>query len=383
MLMMMSSFEVFFLALVFWSVQVQCLMQIIVNRIALLMHDPAQTTRLRWGVFLLLLAVNVSVFCVWIPARLQISPGITHANDIWDRVEKGIFLVIDAALNLAFIFLVRSRLIAYGLTKYKVLFQFNLAMICISMSLDVMLIGLMSLSNNFVYTLFHPLAYLAKLHIEMNMAQLIAKVVKSSHELNSFESTLHHKPRGRLPYTVPKWPKDYDFPVVNLTEPDGSLVRDSSKWQSDFTEGHLIDYHHVDAKNIEPLYEFSFGLGYTKVEVGKEITVSKLNKGNLSELPDAKAKIEFGGNVDLFTELLQVEAEVSNTGKREGTTTVQLYMSFPESEVMEKASVKVLRGFERVTLAPGANAKGANPGERINGRFTSKLRGPGGRAGSG
>ncbi|RXG44925.1 hypothetical protein VDGE_20887 [Verticillium dahliae] len=345
MLMMMSSFEVFFLALVFWSVQVQCLMQIIVNRIALLMHDPAQTTRLRWGVFLLLLAVNVSVFCVWIPARLQISPGITHANDIWDRVEKGIFLVIDAALNLAFIFLVRSRLIAYGLTKYKVLFQFNLAMICISMSLDVMLIGL-------IYTLFHPLAYLAKLHIEMNMAQLIAKVVKSSHELNSFE-----KPRGRLPYTVPKWPKDYDFPVVNLTEPDGSLVRDSSKWQSDFTEGHLIDYHHVDAKNIEPLYEFSFGLGYTKVEVGKEITVSKLNKGNLSELPDAKAKIEFGGNVDLFTELLQVEAEVSNTGKREGTTTVQLYMSFPESEVMEKASVKVLRGFERVTLAPGANAK--------------------------
>lgn len=156
---------------------------------------------------------------------------------------------------------------------------------------------------------------------------------------------------------MPKWPKDYDFPVVNLTEPDGSLVRDSSKWQSDFTEGHLIDYHHVDAKNIEPLYEFSFGLGYTKVEVGKEITVSKLNKGNLSELPDAKAKIEFGGNVDLFTELLQVEAEVSNTGKREGTTTVQLYMSFPESEVMEKASVKVLRGFERVTLAPGANAK--------------------------
>ncbi|KAM0269647.1 hypothetical protein ACHAQH_009683 [Verticillium albo-atrum] len=312
------------------------------------MHDPAQTTRLRWGVFLLLLAVNVSVFCVWIPARLQISPGITHANDIWDRIEKGIFLVIDAALNLAFIFLVRSRLIAYGLTKYKVLFQFNLAMICISMSLDVMLIGLMSLSNNIVYTLFHPLAYLAKLHIEMNMAQLIAKVVKSSHELNSFESTLDHTPRGRLPYTVPKWPKDYDFPVVNLTEPDGSLVRDSSKWQSDFTEGQLIDYqlidyHPVDAKNIEPLYEFPFGLGYTKVEVGKEITVSKLNKGNLSELPDAKAKIEPGGNVDLFTELLQVEAE--------------LYMSFPESEVMEKAPVKVLRGFERVTLAPGANAK--------------------------
>ncbi|KAM0334545.1 hypothetical protein ACHAQA_001575 [Verticillium albo-atrum] len=144
------SFEFFFFVLVLWSVQVQCLMQIIINRIALLMHVPAHATRLKWGVFLLLLAVNISVFCVWIPARLQISPGIVHANNIWDRIEKGIFLIIDASLNLAFIFLVRSRLIACGLTKYKILFRFNLAMICISMSLDVMIIGLMSLPNTFM-----------------------------------------------------------------------------------------------------------------------------------------------------------------------------------------------------------------------------------------
>lgn len=112
-------------------------MQIIVNRIAILMPIPAQATRLKWGVFGILLAVNISVFCVWIPARLQINETYIHINEIWDRIEKGIFLLVDAGLNLTFIYLVKSRLIASGLTKYTALFRFNLAMIAVSMSLDV------------------------------------------------------------------------------------------------------------------------------------------------------------------------------------------------------------------------------------------------------
>ena len=39
---------------------------------------------------------------------------------------------------------------------------------------------MMSLPNDIVYLQFHPLAYLVKLHIEMNMAGLITKVVKAS-----------------------------------------------------------------------------------------------------------------------------------------------------------------------------------------------------------
>lgn len=115
-------------------------MQIIVNRIAILMPIPAQATRLKWGVFGILLAVNISVFCIWIPARLQINETYIHINEIWDRIEKGIFLLVDAGLNLTFIYLVKSRLIASGLTKYTALFRFNLAMIAVSMSLDVGLI---------------------------------------------------------------------------------------------------------------------------------------------------------------------------------------------------------------------------------------------------
>jgi hypothetical protein len=37
----------------------------------------------------------------------------------------------------------------------------------------------MSLGQGFVYVQFHPLVYLLKLHIEMNMADLITKVVRA------------------------------------------------------------------------------------------------------------------------------------------------------------------------------------------------------------
>jgi hypothetical protein len=37
----------------------------------------------------------------------------------------------------------------------------------------------MSLGQGFVYVQFHPLVYLLKLHIELNMAELITKVVRT------------------------------------------------------------------------------------------------------------------------------------------------------------------------------------------------------------
>ncbi|CAM1505176.1 Fc.00g108130.m01.CDS01 [Cosmosporella sp. VM-42] len=173
-------FPVFFVIVFLWAIQIQTLMQIIINRIAILMMVRQNARKLKVAVFLILLAINVSVFCVWIPARLQINSTYIHVNSIWDRIEKCVFLVIDACLNLYFIHLVKSRLVANGLTKYNRLFRFNLGMITISITMDVLLIAMMSLPNDIVYLQFHPLAYLVKLHIEMNMADLITKVVKAS-----------------------------------------------------------------------------------------------------------------------------------------------------------------------------------------------------------
>ncbi|KAF5010189.1 hypothetical protein FDECE_3630 [Fusarium decemcellulare] len=173
-------FEIYFAFLFLWVFQIHCIMQIIINRISLLAISPTTVRRLKWGAFAILAAINISVFCIWIPARLQISQTYIHINNIWDRIEKGLFAAIDLALNFYFVYLVRSSLISYGLTKYVVLYRFNLVMVVISISMDILIIASMSLSNTFLYVEFHPLAYLVKLHIELSMAELIAKIVKAS-----------------------------------------------------------------------------------------------------------------------------------------------------------------------------------------------------------
>jgi hypothetical protein len=110
-------------------------MQIIINRIALLRRS--ENTNIKWTVAIILGLVNISVFCIWIPARLQVSKTFININEIWDRIEKGIFCVVDCSLNYYFVRLIRTKLIANGLTKYTSLFRFNLFMIAFSMSLDV------------------------------------------------------------------------------------------------------------------------------------------------------------------------------------------------------------------------------------------------------
>lgn len=134
-----------------WTFEVQCLIQIVRNRISLLIHNEREKFWLKWGSFGLVLLINISVFCIWIPARLQISPFWIHLNNIWDRIEKGLFLIIDGGLNMYFIVLVKRKLLSSGMTKYKPLFHFNIVMVAISLSLDVALIALMSMKNGLIY----------------------------------------------------------------------------------------------------------------------------------------------------------------------------------------------------------------------------------------
>ncbi|KAH8728902.1 hypothetical protein GQ44DRAFT_823678 [Phaeosphaeriaceae sp. PMI808] len=202
------SFQLFFGLVCMWVVQIQLLMQIIINRISLLSVRRTASTRLKWTVAAVLALINISVFVIWIPARLQISETFIRVNEIWDRIEKVIFALIDGVLNVYFIYLVRTKLIVNGLTKYMPLFWFNILMVFISLSLDVILIGVMSLRNGFVYVQFHPLVYLIKLHIEMNNADLIIKIVKATNHNNQIQgygvdytSAIHRsqKPKPEAP----------------------------------------------------------------------------------------------------------------------------------------------------------------------------------------
>ncbi|KAJ6514918.1 hypothetical protein C8R47DRAFT_496325 [Mycena vitilis] len=174
------SFAFFFSILVLWSLQVQILLQIIVNRICILLRTDRERNILKYGIAGIILVINISVFNIWLPAKLQINETYASINLWWDRVEKCLYLVVDAGLNYYFIRSVKQRLVSHGLTKYDALVRYNLQIIGVSLAMDVLIIAMMSLHNDFVYMQFHPVAYIAKLNIEMSMGQLIVKVAKST-----------------------------------------------------------------------------------------------------------------------------------------------------------------------------------------------------------
>ncbi|XXH02477.1 hypothetical protein Hte_008853 [Hypoxylon texense] len=154
------------------------------------------------------------------------------------------------------------------------------------------------------------------------------------------------EPSGRLPYTIPKTLADYGPDIVESAEsnaPDG--------WQSIFDEGQLIDYRHFDANDIEPLYEFGFGLSYTSFDMSDALEVDVT--ANLSALADESRGIEPGGFIDLWTRVARVTVEVSNTGSRTGKAVPQLYVAFPQDTTPEGTPVKVLRGFHKLSLDAG------------------------------
>ena len=82
----------------------------------------------------------------------------------------------------------------------------------------------------------------------------------------------------------------------------------------------------------EPLYPFGYGISYTTFEVGEPVL-------SASSVPADGA--------------VTVSVSVTNTGAREGDEVVQLYIRDVISSVTRP--VKELRGFKRVTLAPGAS----------------------------
>lgn len=83
-------------------------------------------------------------------------------------------------------------------------------------------------------------------------------------------------------------------------------------------------------EDISPLFPFGYGLSYTKFEIGKPRLSS--------------ARIGVGGSVI-------VEVDVRNVGQRAGDEVVQLYVHDQVASVTRP--IKELKGFERITLAPG------------------------------
>jgi beta-glucosidase len=145
-------------------------------------------------------------------------------------------------------------------------------------------------------------------------------------------------PSGKLPYTVAKAETDYGA-ILSPAQPEGEFTLFP---QSNFTEGVYIDYRAFDKNNIEPRYEFGFGLTYTTFSYSK-LQIS--NSASRQQYPSGP--IGLGGASDLWSVLVTVQAQVTNTGNVAAAEIAQLYVGIPGGPVRQ------LRGFEKVKIEPG------------------------------
>jgi beta-glucosidase len=120
-------------------------------------------------------------------------------------------------------------------------------------------------------------------------------------------------PSGRLPVTFPRNATDLPQVVTTATVPYG--------------EGLAVGYRALDARDIEPLVPFGHGLSYTTFAYSSLALRAGTTAGSLA-----------------------VDFTLRNTGARAGTEVAQLYLGFPASA---GEPPRVLRGFERVSLAAG------------------------------
>jgi beta-glucosidase len=120
-------------------------------------------------------------------------------------------------------------------------------------------------------------------------------------------------PGGKLPISFPRAPGQ--IPVFYSHRPSGGR----SNWKVDYVE-----------TPVKPLYPFGFGLSYTTFA--------------LSDLEISAESARAG-------ETLDVSLAVTNTGDRAGDEVVQLYTHQYVQGITRP--VKELKGFRRVSLAPG------------------------------
>ena len=138
-------------------------------------------------------------------------------------------------------------------------------------------------------------------------------------------------PSGKLPITFPK--SMADLPAHAPEQYPG--VGPAKQTAARYSEGLLVGYRWYDARKIEPLYPFGYGLSYTTFEYGK----LHLSAAALS----ASAPT------------LTVDFDVANTGRRAGEEAAQVYLGVPALPGVEQPPRK-LAGFTRVGADPGKTA---------------------------
>ena len=140
-------------------------------------------------------------------------------------------------------------------------------------------------------------------------------------------------PSGKLPSSFPR--AVGQEPLYYAQLPTGRPARgDLNRMPRDAAEKFVSRY--VDEQN-SALFPFGWGLSYTRFSYGNP-TVDR-------------AEVPARDLVDDHRPVVTVSVDVTNTGSVAGTEVVQMYIRDTEASVEQP--VRELKGFTRVTLAPG------------------------------
>lgn len=66
-----GSVPVLFFILFCWVWEIQLLMQIIINRIAVIAESRETARRVKYGTVIIITSINVAVFSIWIPSHMN------------------------------------------------------------------------------------------------------------------------------------------------------------------------------------------------------------------------------------------------------------------------------------------------------------------------
>jgi len=104
---------------------------------------------------------------------------------------------------------------------------------------------------------------------------------------------------------------------------------------------------YIDEQN-SPQFPFGYGLSYAEYRYGNiQIDRTQLSAKTLND--------ELHGGERAAGKAMTISAEITNTGKRAGEETVQLYVQLRGTSIAQP--VRALSGFQRIALAPGETKK--------------------------
>jgi beta-glucosidase len=152
-------------------------------------------------------------------------------------------------------------------------------------------------------------------------------------------------PSGKLVVSWPHWIgqiPDY-YNALNTGRPAGDT--DLARPPSEGTEKFVSRY--VDEPNA-PQFPFGYGLSYTEFRYSEPESSTKI-------LSAKELSGDLRSEQTLTKKVMEVSANVTNSGKVSAEEVVQLYVRLRGTSVEEP--VRALKAFERVALAPGETKK--------------------------